>query len=359
MKKVLCLSSFALLFFSAVHATDFEDVIRMPDLEPFTDIDITSLEGKAAMELKYRDIIGGRPDGRFDGTAPVNRAELAKFLLLAKKTEVGNSENNGKFPDILEGEWYVKYVIKANQEGILNGYPNGKFEPARNVNTAEFLKMLTKTFNLETNMQYSYKDASDSDWFGQYCGVAEYYNLFPNRDLEYLDPARIMSRNEVAVSIWKILQTLVDKGGALKSEVISSSPSSEFTELKELYCTGLTAQISDYLNDHYSKSDPVLLKVFYSPIHKSCLYTYRFSPLSAMLFCDDENKKNMTLDQWAAMCVVRNMAIVNFSTDKTLAIADRQGYALCGENGDTVCMEKLAAEEKRYFEILEELGQYP
>lgn len=207
MKIFFSLSSILLLFFGLCYA-EFEDVIRTVDDQAFTDIDISTIEGQSAIALKARNIIGGRPDGSFDGTAPVNRAELAKFLLLAKEINVGNEMNRGKFPDVLEGEWYVKYVIKANKLGILSGYPDGRFEPARNVNTAEFLKMLTETFNLTKNMRYDYLDTSDSDWFGQYAGVAQRYDLFPNRNSSYLEPSRNMTRNEVAVAIWKVLQNV-------------------------------------------------------------------------------------------------------------------------------------------------------
>ncbi len=202
--------------------TDYEDEVRVNEVKMnyFPDTDSNSLEGKAAAYLRDKGVIGGRPDGTFDGTASVNRAELAKFLLLANGVNVGDLKNNGKFPDVLEGEWYVKYVIKAAEKGIISGYPDGIFRPAKTVNTAEFLKMLVESFHLPKDLFYDYVDVSNTDWYGKYAGVAYKYNLFPNRRYNKLSkgfsgeavspapllkPEQELTRSEVAVAIWKVL----------------------------------------------------------------------------------------------------------------------------------------------------------
>ncbi len=175
-------------------------------LEFFPDLDANSIEGQAAANLRARGIINGRPDGNFDGTADVNRAEIAKFFLLARGTDVGNLMNNGKFPDILEGEWYVPYVMKAFNLGILNGYPSGNFEPAKTVNTAEFLKMAVKTFGLQENLEYKYTDVPAGEWFAPYAGIAREYELFPHRSETLLEPGKTLTRNEVAVAIYRLIR---------------------------------------------------------------------------------------------------------------------------------------------------------
>ena len=172
---------------------------------PFPDTALTTLEGKASAELYRRAVIGGFPDGEFKGDRQVNRAEAAKFLLLARFGEVASVSNNGKFPDVLDGQWYAKYVVTAANKGIISGHPDGTFKPANGVNTAEFLKMLTLTFGLQTNLSHGYSDTSTSDWFNQYAGVAKKYHLFPNRSSS-LQPGRALTRDEVAVAIYQYLE---------------------------------------------------------------------------------------------------------------------------------------------------------
>ena len=172
---------------------------------PFPDTSVLDLSGRAAAELYRRAVIGGYPDGEFKGYRDVNRAEAAKFLLLARYGGVNDLRNNGRFPDVLDGQWYTKYVVTAADKGIISGHPDGTFRPANTVNTAEFLKMLSLTFGLQLNLQYSYTDVSSQDWFAPYAGIAERYNLFPGRSA-YLSPGDPLTREEVAVAIYQYLQ---------------------------------------------------------------------------------------------------------------------------------------------------------
>lgn len=190
---------------STVPPAGYEDeVITTYNQNPFPDTDLSTLEGTAAAELYRRAVIGGYPDGEFKGSKEVNRAEAAKFLLYARYGTVEELTNNGRFPDVLDGQWYVKFVVKAADLGVISGYPDKTFGPDLTVNTAEFLKMLTLSFNLEVNQSYSYTDVAASDWFAKYAGTAETYDLFPERTT-MLYPSQNLTRGEVAVAIYQFL----------------------------------------------------------------------------------------------------------------------------------------------------------
>ena len=182
-----------------------DEVLTAYDQSPFTDTDVNSPSGRAAAELYRRGVIGGYADGEFKGSRAVNRAEAAKFLLLARYGEVEELSNNGKFWDVLDGQWYTKFVVKANQLGIIMGYADGSFKPANTVSTAEFVKMLTKTFDLPENLPYDFVDVQPDDWFAPYAGIAQKYNLFPNHTAKLL-PQTLLARDEVAVAIYQYLK---------------------------------------------------------------------------------------------------------------------------------------------------------
>jgi hypothetical protein len=164
-----------------------------------------SVEGRAAAELYRRAVIGGFPDGEFKGSRTVNRAEAAKFLLLSRHGDIPEINNNGRFPDVMDNQWYTRYVVAASVLGVISGHPDGLFRPGNTVNTAEFLKMLTLNFELDTNLSYSYRDVYGSAWYAKYAGVAERYELFPDRHASYLDADRELTRDEVAVAIYQYL----------------------------------------------------------------------------------------------------------------------------------------------------------
>lgn len=173
---------------------------------PFPDTEIVTIEGQSAAELYRRGVIGGFSDGEFKGENLVNRAEAAKFLLLARYGSVSDVQNNNSFPDVLDGQWYTKFVVTAANEDIISGYPDGYFRPANTVNTAEFLKMLNNTFDLPKNLPYTYTDVSSESWYAEFAGIAEQYELFPERESGLLKLEQELTRNEVAVAIYQYLK---------------------------------------------------------------------------------------------------------------------------------------------------------
>ncbi len=177
----------------------------------FSDLDRDSLVGQAAANLREGGVINGYDDGTFGPDKPVNRAELAKFLLLGRGRDVDIKHNNGRFPDVKEGEWYVKYVIDAADLGIISGYPSGNFKPAQTVNTAEFLKMLSKTFDLGEDLPQDFADVDPDDWFASYAGNVPEWDLFPDRDPAFLEPAREMTRGEVAVALYRVMRPKLEE----------------------------------------------------------------------------------------------------------------------------------------------------
>lgn len=178
------------------------------EANPFPDINSESLEGKAACELYKRGVLGGYQNGEFRGENPVNRAEAAKFLLLAcNKKDQGKF--SGKFKDIKSSEWYSGYIEAAAEQGIINGYKDGTFKPGNTVNRAEFLKMITKACGL-TEVKDDNGDFTDvksnKDWFANYARAAKKYNLIPEATQSgRLDADKLMSRRDLAKAIYQFL----------------------------------------------------------------------------------------------------------------------------------------------------------
>jgi hypothetical protein len=224
MQKLFTISFLALSIslLGVFHAVFAEQSVET--IEFFSDLNSDSLIGQAAANLRASDVIQGYDDGTFQPEKPVNRAELAKFLLLAKGRNVDIKHNNGRFPDVKEGEWYVKYIIDAADLGIINGYPSGNFKPAQTVNTAEFLKMLSKTFDLPENMEQDFADVDMDAWYAPYVGNVPALDLFPDRDPGFLEPERDMTRGEVAIALYRIMRPKLeeeDQGEASSSNTPS------------------------------------------------------------------------------------------------------------------------------------------
>ena len=108
-------------------------------------------ENRMAIEyLKNEGFIGGYPDGTFQPSRSVNRAEFIKIIVGAKlgRTPSADSAYNC-FPDVKESDWFASYVCYAKNQGIISGYPDGEFKPANTINVAEASKILVNTLGVE------------------------------------------------------------------------------------------------------------------------------------------------------------------------------------------------------------------
>ena len=138
-KKVLALVmvfmlSFS-LFASAVGFTDATDIH-----EDYQD-DVNML-----VEL---GVLGGYPDGTFRPEANITRAEFAKMVYVLKYgTDDGGDLFAGqasKFTDVENDanvKWAKGYINYCENQGIVSGVGNNKFNPKGNVTVAEASKML-------------------------------------------------------------------------------------------------------------------------------------------------------------------------------------------------------------------------
>lgn len=168
---------------------------------PFSDTYILMWEGKAAAELYRRKITSGYPDGEFKGHREINRAEAVKFLLQARYDQIPETTATDSFADVNDTHWFKNYVLLAKEKEIISGYADNSFQAGKSINTAEFLKMFAKTFELPDNLPHSYIDVDAQGWYAPLAGIAAVYNLFPERENK-LEPGRNLTRTEVAIALY-------------------------------------------------------------------------------------------------------------------------------------------------------------
>lgn len=193
---------------AAVPPAGYEDDVRLPTTNWFSDLDPASRIGIAANFLADHGIVGGFPDGTFQKDRLVNRAEMAKFITKADPTcDVDLRNEKSQFTDVLAGEWYVPYVNASELCEIVTGYPDGTFRPDKPVNTVEMLAMLSRAggFSLPTKVTNSYSDVEQDVWYSDYVGVAQEKTFFPERTPSILEPSRSLTRGEVAYVLYLIL----------------------------------------------------------------------------------------------------------------------------------------------------------
>ncbi len=119
-------------------------------------------------------------NAQYSGPIYLSRSDAVELLLRASREITPDPSGDAiDYPDVFgtgEETKYIRYAIEIN---MLDPDPiRGLIYPYRSISRAEFLKMMTVAFNLETNLPYSFKDIKDNEWYAPHVGIADYYKMF-------------------------------------------------------------------------------------------------------------------------------------------------------------------------------------
>lgn len=169
--------------------------------------------------LKEIEVLKGYEDGSFGIAKTINRAEALKIILVSAGTEMDpNSDKN--FEDVPKDAWFSPYVYHAANKSIVSGDgETGLFAPGRDVNRAEFLKMVLQTFEIDPNA-FTYEglnatDLPDDAWFTPTLKFALKFEIIPFTNSK-ADPSKPVTRGEAASIIFNTLE----KGKGLNPQIL-------------------------------------------------------------------------------------------------------------------------------------------
>jgi len=189
-------------------SSDEEDVDV--DVAPeFTDIAGHEFETYIE-DLRLVGVVNGKSEGIFAPNDLLNRAEMTKMASLAFGYTVPASVSVMPFPDVEISQWYATYVTVAKTKGIVNGYPDGTFQPANNVNRVEALKIVIETSKIDYAgaETVSFPDTVE-DWYTSYLNYAIKYDLVDpysvGVDAGLFKPGQFATRGEAAKMISQMM----------------------------------------------------------------------------------------------------------------------------------------------------------
>lgn len=95
-------------------------------------------------------------------------------LIVVSPVDQGVSMN---FTDVYEGYWAYDSILDCVSAGLLSGYADGSFRPAKTISRAELAVMVCKAAGLvpETVQKSSFVDVSTTDWYSGYVEAAKEY----------------------------------------------------------------------------------------------------------------------------------------------------------------------------------------
>ena len=221
----------------------------------------TSRYSSGIVYLLKNGIAAGYPDGNFYPEKPINRAELTKIIINAKRVYMSGPPPNiyiscstyeEPFPDVDKYAWFKNYVCRASEDGWIEGYEDGFFRPASNVTRAESVKMIIASHKIP--LLKSTGENNKTHWFYEYQATAEEIGLdFNDENFKRLDAP--ITRGEMSELINTTHKWLEDTPNLLHSDFITASD--EFLNLVDQL-----ESVSEYESfDYYSTPRNINIKL--------------------------------------------------------------------------------------------------
>ncbi|MEO0853888.1 MAG: S-layer homology domain-containing protein, partial [Cyanobacteria bacterium J06648_11] len=91
--------------------------------------------------LSDTGVLGGFPDGSFKPNAQVTRAQFAAIANNA--FQLADTTHTNVFNDVAGTHWAAGAIANAANSGLVAGFPDGTFQPQRNVTRTQSLVVMT------------------------------------------------------------------------------------------------------------------------------------------------------------------------------------------------------------------------
>jgi len=178
----------------------------------------------AISELTQEGILSGNSDGTFAPSRQMNRAEFCKVLVNATGVQK-YLPLESDFPDVQRDDWFFDYVETAKHYGWIDGYPDGTFLPGNKINRAEAAKILANAFELSVA-----EPASGEAWYGPYFQALSDNGLLAyGTSPEDLYPQISPSRAEIAEQVSRFMVRAGTLDNSLTEEATTTPTGSSNT----------------------------------------------------------------------------------------------------------------------------------
>jgi len=176
----------------------------------FTDVPANFWASVPIAALSARGILDGFPDGTFRPNKPITRAEFAEIVRRAFNKPA--SREALKFNDLKPDYWAVPAINQATQTQFMSGFPNGSFQPNRQIPRLQVLLALATGLNLQPKQPAAqvlnqYQDAEQIPAYAadKIAAALEAGLVLDENNAKRLSPEKLATRAEVATLVHKAL----------------------------------------------------------------------------------------------------------------------------------------------------------
>lgn len=185
----------------------------LPPGLPAPDIDEDDIPWLTKKHINY---IVGYDDGLVKPHASITRAEVATIFFRLLTDEVRDElwSTESIYPDVTEEDWFYVAVCTLTKGGILEGYPDGSFQPNEPITRAELATMITrfdtKFGKLAITEQFPDVEGHWAEEYIEFAATRKYVIGYPDGSFK---PEQDITRAETVTMVNRCLQRAVDEEG--------------------------------------------------------------------------------------------------------------------------------------------------
>ena len=189
---------------------DFEAETPVAPQMPFTDVPAGIWYFDAVQYVYDQGLMGGTGNGRFSPDLTTSRAMIVTILY---RLEGSPAAAGSTFSDVSKGQWYSDGVAWASANGIVTGYPDGRFGPNDTITREQMASILyryAKYKGYDVTVQAELDRYADAGQVSAYAadaiGWAVGSGLITGTSGTTLSPAGSATRAQAAVILARFCQ---------------------------------------------------------------------------------------------------------------------------------------------------------
>lgn len=183
------------------------------NVSSYTDMNEFAWAEQAIKTLSAMGIVNGYENGSFGGNKPISRSEFIKMVVIAFGCY--DSTATGNFSDVPKDAWYSSSIGSAVNNGLINGYPDGRFgvnDMISREDAAVVIWRVLQSVGIQPSKENAVGSFTDSDAISDYSKNAirelQQYGIINGLGDGRYGPKLPMTRAQVAKMIFELLQKI-------------------------------------------------------------------------------------------------------------------------------------------------------
>ena len=186
-------------------------------------VDPVGPERPALSSVDHYAYIVGYPDGNVHPEWKITRAEATTifFRMLQEESRENFWSQVNPYYDVYPDKWYNNAISTMTNAGIVNGYPDGNFEPDGNITRAEFAAMAVRFFADEYDEVEgdAFPDIADH-WANYEINLAYAKQLIEGYPDGTFKPNQEITRAEAVTIVNRVLERYPHKDHLLEDMIV-------------------------------------------------------------------------------------------------------------------------------------------